>query len=117
MGKTSTSGQGRPKGATNKVTRELKAILAGHDGLIEKELVRLCLHAESEATRVAAIKEFNDRRFGKPLQQVEVGKPGDFDNMSDHDLVDIVRNTARETGVRRPRRNGTDTPPESESLH
>lgn len=117
MAKTRTSGQGRPKGSTNKATRELRVILAAHDGPIEKELVRLCLHAENEATRVSAIKEFNDRRYGKPLQQVEVGKPGDFDNMSDHEIIDFLRDTQREIRASGARGGGTEAPPESESLH
>jgi hypothetical protein len=39
---------------------------------IAKELIRLALHAESEATRLAAIKYVFDRLDGSPRQAVEV---------------------------------------------
>lgn len=117
MARTRTSGQGRPKGATNKATRGLKELLAGDAEAVKNELVRLCLHAESEATRAVAIKEYNDRYYGKALQQVEIGKAGDFDHMSEDDLADIILDTTREAGIRSPRRSRTTPPPESESLH
>lgn len=117
MAKTSTSGQGRPKGALNKATREIKELLRGSAEEIAKELVRLCMGAENETTRVAAIKEYNDRMYGKPFQQVEVGKPGDFEDMSDHELVDLIRDAEAEAGIGRTRRSRAKAPPESESLH
>lgn len=70
MAKTRTSGQGRPRGASNLATRELKDILWADAPAIRKELVRLCLHAENETTRVTAIKEFHDRWIGKAAQSV-----------------------------------------------
>lgn len=70
MAKSSTSGQGRPKGATNKATRELKEIAQGYAPAALKELARLSVKAESEQARVAAIKELLDRAYGKAPQAV-----------------------------------------------
>jgi len=72
---TSTSGQGRPKGALNKHTADIKRLaqqygpraiiaLAELAGLKQNDL----LPQPSEWARVAAIKELLDRGFGKANQ-------------------------------------------------
>ena len=74
---TSTSGQGRPKGALNKHTADIKRLaqqygpraimaLAELAGLEQNDL----LPQPSEWARVAAIKELLDRGFGKANQVV-----------------------------------------------
>ena len=63
---------GRQKGTPNKATADIKALAAEHAPKVMAELVRLALEAESEAARVAAIKELFDRAYGKPKQEVGV---------------------------------------------
>jgi hypothetical protein len=62
---------GRKKGTPNKATAEIKALAQLHAEAAMKELARLATGAESEAARVAAIKELFDRGFGKATQHVE----------------------------------------------
>jgi hypothetical protein len=61
----------RKKGTPNFITRELKEIARQEAPTLVKELIRLATKAESEAVRVAAIKEMFDRGFGKATQPVE----------------------------------------------
>lgn len=63
-------GAGRKKGVPNKVTREIKEICRGHGPEMVKALVGLAKGAESEAARVAAIKEVLDRGYGKAVQKL-----------------------------------------------
>ena|SRR5262245_6095099 len=60
---------GRKKGTPNNMTRELKEICRQEAQV--KELIRLATSAESEAVRVAAIKEMFDRGFGRATQPIE----------------------------------------------
>jgi len=53
------------------MTRELKEIARKEAPVLGGELIRLATKAESEAVRVAAIKEMFDRGFGKATQPVE----------------------------------------------
>jgi hypothetical protein len=48
---------------------------------------------------VGAIREFADRIEGRPIQQLEVGSPGDFDEKSDADLFAELLREAEELGV------------------
>lgn len=61
-------GAGRPKGSMNKATADVRALASVHGPLAIKELARLAVEAESEAARVAAIKELLDRGYGKSPQ-------------------------------------------------
>ena len=62
---------GRKKGTPNIMTRELKEICRQQAPTLVKELIRLATSAESEAVRVAAIKEMFDRGFGRVTQPIE----------------------------------------------
>src|SRR5262249_15078208 len=62
---------GRKKGTPNIITRELKEICRQEAPSLVKELTRLATSAESEAVRVAAIKEMFDRGFGRATQPIE----------------------------------------------
>jgi len=53
------------------MTRELKEICRLEAPTLVKELIRLATSAESEAVRVAAIKEMFDRGFGRATQPIE----------------------------------------------
>lgn len=63
---------GRRKGTPNKATADIKALAQVHAENAMVELARLATEAESEAARVAAIKELFDRGFGKAKQSMEV---------------------------------------------
>lgn len=69
-------GAGRKKGVPNKATADVKALARDHAPAAVTELARLMLGAESEAARVAAIKEILDRAYGKATTMVG----GDPDN-------------------------------------
>ena len=64
-------GAGRPKGSLNKATADIKALAMQHAPEVMQELARLATQAESEAARVAAIKELLDRGFGKAKQSLD----------------------------------------------
>ena len=59
---------GRKKGVPNKATAEIRTIASKYGPEAVRELARLATEAESEAARVAAIKELLDRGFGKSPQ-------------------------------------------------
>ena len=63
-------GAGRKPGIPNKATAEIKALAQVHAEIAIRELARLAVSAESEAARVAAIKELLDRGYGKSAQSV-----------------------------------------------
>ena len=66
---------GRKQGTRNKATAEIRELAQACAPAAIAELARLCLHAKTEATRVAAIKEILDRGYGKPTQPI-AGDPG-----------------------------------------
>jgi hypothetical protein len=59
---------GRPPGAVNRNTAELKALAVKSAPHAIAELVRLALHAKNESVQVAACKELLDRAIGKAVQ-------------------------------------------------
>lgn len=79
MARSSTSGQGRPKGAKNKATQELQDLARVHTPAAIKELARLAVEAESETARVAAINSLLDRGHGKPSQSIGLGQAPDLE--------------------------------------
>lgn len=68
---------GRQKGSLNKATADIKALAQAHAPVAIKELARLAVKAESEAARVAAIKELLDRGYGKSKQAIVGGDDDD----------------------------------------
>ena len=75
MAKSRTSGQGRPRGALNKVTADIKAIAQPYGPaaialLAEMSGLAPGTPAEPDAVRVAALRELLDRGFGKATQPV-----------------------------------------------
>jgi hypothetical protein len=64
-------GAGRKKGTPNKVTAEIKQLAQKYGPEAIAELARLATQAESEAARVAAIKELLDRGYGRAVQPIE----------------------------------------------
>jgi hypothetical protein len=51
---------------------------------------------QSGPARVSAATALLDRGYGKPLQQMEVGKPGEFADMSDDQVDAFIRKTVAE---------------------
>jgi hypothetical protein len=65
---------GRPPGALNKVTAEVKSLAQKHGPDAIKTLARLAKEADSDTAKIAACRELLDRAYGKATQHVE----GDF---------------------------------------
>jgi hypothetical protein len=53
-------------------------------------LVEICKKGQSENARVAAANCLLDRGYGKPVQQIESGSPGDFSHLSDAELDEMI---------------------------
>lgn len=77
MAKSSTSGQGRPKGAVNKASAQVREAAQEYTQAAIKRLAVLAGlvkggagKAESEQAQVAAIKELLDRGHGKSPQAI-----------------------------------------------
>lgn len=67
-------GSGRPKGAANKTTVDIKALAQSYGPAAIRKLAQLSgledgvVGAESEAAQIAATKELLDRGYGKSTQ-------------------------------------------------
>lgn len=77
MPRSSTSGQGRPKGVPNKATREVKVLAQKYGpGALQKlaqlgGLIKGKDAATAEAARVSALGMILDRAYGKATQPME----------------------------------------------
>lgn len=65
-------GAGRPKGALNKATKDIREAAQEFSALALQTLVQVATEGESEAARVAASNSILDRAHGKPSQAIEV---------------------------------------------
>jgi hypothetical protein len=63
---------GSRKGRPNKATADVKALAQVYTAEAIRELARIASEGESEAARVAAIKELLDRGHGKSRQPVDL---------------------------------------------
>ena len=63
---------GRQKGTPNKATAEIKAIAGAYTQEAIETLAKIMRDSESDAARVAAVKEILDRGHGKARQAVDV---------------------------------------------
>lgn len=63
-----SAGKGRPKGALNKATAEIKQAARRHGPEALKVLAKLMKDADSEQARIAAAREILDRAYGKATQ-------------------------------------------------
>lgn len=59
---------GRPKGALNKVTKDIKALAAKHTPEALSTLASIMKASDSDAARVAAANSLLDRAWGRPKQ-------------------------------------------------
>src|ERR1700751_5920100 len=76
---------GKPKGLGG-----LRDVARGHTKLAIGTLGELCGKAKNESVRRAAAADLLERRWGKPLQQVEVTRTP-FDEMSTDELRALER--------------------------
>lgn len=61
---------GRKAGTPNKATAELKALAREYTGEAMERLVEVIRSTDSDAARVAAIRELFDRGYGKATQHI-----------------------------------------------
>lgn len=82
---------GRPKGALNKATKDIKALAQKHTPAALKTLVRIMKVSGSDPARVAAAKELLDRAHGKAAQAVIGGGADDppIKHVTRIELVDL----------------------------
>ena len=66
MARSSTSGQGRPKGALNRSTLEVREAARAYTAEALAKLAAIMRHGISEAAQIMAAKELLDRGFGRP---------------------------------------------------
>lgn len=106
-------GAGRPKGARNKATGEVKALLTDlcmpHAPQAVQTLVDIACRGESEAARVAASQAILDRAYGKPVQATEItGRDGGAIQVEDVSALSPVEREQRLLAIQRElaRRDG-----------
>lgn len=61
-------GKGRPKGALNKATKDIKELARAHGPEVIEGFWRLFKEADSDAAKIAAGRELLDRAYGKATQ-------------------------------------------------
>jgi hypothetical protein len=66
MARSSTSGQGRPKGALNRSTLEVREAARAYTAEAIETLASIMRHGTSEAVQILAAKELLDRGYGRP---------------------------------------------------
>ena len=83
---------GNPRGRPTKGDRlrRVEDLAREHSEVAMLALVDESRHGKG-ASRVAAAIAILDRGWGKPIERKEEGKPGDFDEMSDEQLDQEVR--------------------------
>jgi hypothetical protein len=95
------------------MTHELKEICRQEAPILVKELIRLATAAESEAVRVAAIKEMFDRGFGRATQPIE----GSMTYGVSEQLAELFRENVNGTLGSEIARRVTLPPPNGEQSH
>jgi hypothetical protein len=70
-------GAGRPSGATNKATDELRSLAREHTPDALATLASIMKASESDAARVSAANSLLDRGYGKPAQALVGGDEED----------------------------------------
>lgn len=69
------TGAGRPKGAANKATIDIREAAQQYTELALRTLVQVAESGDSAAAKVAAANAILDRGHGKPKQSVEASGP------------------------------------------
>lgn len=76
MPRTKTSGQGRPAGTPNRITRPIRELAANFSEGAIKVLVQLMIDPTApHAARIAAAREILARAHGRPAAAVKVALP------------------------------------------
>ena len=57
------------------------------------EKVAQVMRGDDNKLALTAAAMILDRGWGKPIQQMEVGQPGDFTDLSDHQLEEFIKVT------------------------
>jgi predicted ArsR family transcriptional regulator len=65
-------GAGRPKGALNTATKDIRALAQQYGPQAIATLVELMLQGENQTVRKSAADSLLDRGFGRPGQHIEV---------------------------------------------
>lgn len=99
-------GAGRKSGTSapripvpKEIKLEMRELAREHATAALETLVKVCKMSDSDAARVSAANAILDRGYGKPLQQIESGGPGDFGRMPDHELDEFLQSAAEELGL------------------
>lgn len=64
-------GAGRPPGAVNKTTADIRALAQSFGADVIARLAHLALNAEAETAQIAACKELLDRGYGRAVQSLQ----------------------------------------------
>lgn len=88
-------GAGRPQGAVNKATADIRDAAKEYSAQALQVLVQVATAGESEAARVAAANSILDRAHGKPSQAVKLG--GDEDAPPIQQVLRWANSTAEAT--------------------
>ena len=75
MARSSTSGQGRPKGALNRATLEVREAARAYTAEAIGTLATIMRHGTTEAAQILAAKELLDRGYGRPAQAASEPEP------------------------------------------
>jgi hypothetical protein len=91
---------------------EMAGLAQGHVAAAVKTLAEIASNGQSEASRVSAAIALLDRGYGRPAQAVDrahSGAPGSDrrTELSDAELTEIARGTAKPSAARRARRAGS----------
>jgi hypothetical protein len=90
-------GAGRPAGAINKATADIKALAQEYGEDAIRELATLMTTSESHQARIAAAKELLDRAYGKSRQAVDLGGPEGGPLQFERIVREIVDPSAKDT--------------------
>jgi hypothetical protein len=97
-GKSGNPG-GRPHLTTE--VREVRELARKYTDEAIKRLAHWMKSDDPKAS-VAATQALLDRAWGKPISQVEVGAPGEFEAMEDAEVYSELREVAQELGMLLP---------------
>ena len=90
-----------------KAPTEIRSLARAHTEGALKVLAGIMNEPDAPpAARVSAATALLDRGWGKPLQQIEHGDPGEFDRMSDDEFHAKLTEKAAALGFSLPKLNG-----------
>ena len=92
-------GQSGNPGGRPKEIKEIKALAQKHGAAAIEALASVLKNGKTDAARVAAATALLERGFGKPMQPIEVGQPGEFEGLSADDLRAFVLRESAELGL------------------